>query len=563
MGATQPETYERSLHDCSSSQSDHEKIFEESASPKDDTDVVQRTVTTESIKYPPMKKIIPIMLSLYIAIFLVALDRLIVATATPKITDDFHSINDIGWYGSAYMLTSSASQLVYGRIYTIYPAKWVFLISILVFEIGSAVCGAAPSSVALIIGRAVAGLGTGGIAAGLVLIIVLTVPLEQRPIFQGLNGAVFGIASVLGPILGGVFTTNVSWRWCFYINLPFGGLAMIAIFFLLDVPPPKAGNFTMKEKLLQLDPVGNLFLMPSVVCLLLALEWGGVTYAWGSWRIILLFVLFGVLATIFVASQIRRGERALVPPRIFKQRSVLAGVAWTMCLSAGMMVMLYYLPIWFQAIKNVDAEKSGIMNLPLVLAMVVGGISAGVAVTKFGYYNPFLYAGVVLLSVGAGLIYTFTPITGHSKWIGYQFIYGLGLGFGFQQANVAVQTCLPPADVAVGASLLMFSQQLNGAVFLAIAQTLFTNFLNENLASVPGVDAAKIIAAGATTLREYVPESKLDAVLDGYSDAITRTVILAITMSCLALFPAFFFEWKSVKKDANKKKQEQVIENQA
>ncbi|PWY95398.1 MFS general substrate transporter [Aspergillus sclerotioniger CBS 115572] len=160
--------------------------------------------------YPPMAKIIPIMLAIYIVMFLVALDRLIVATATPQITDHFHSTNDIDWYGSAYMLTASASQLIYGRIYTFYPTKWVFIISILIFEIGSAICGAAPTSVALIIGRAIAGIGTGGISSGAVIIIALTVPLHLRPAFQGFAGAIFGIASVLGPILGGVFTTGTQ-----------------------------------------------------------------------------------------------------------------------------------------------------------------------------------------------------------------------------------------------------------------------------------------------------------------------------------------------------------------
>ncbi|OKL59477.1 hypothetical protein UA08_05261 [Talaromyces atroroseus] len=508
-------------------------------------------LTAEEPKYPPLAETLLIMLALYMSMFLVALDRLIVATATPQITDHFHSTNDIGWYGSAYMLTASASQLVYGRLYTFYPAKWVFLFSIFVFEAGSAVCGAAPTSVALIIGRAIAGVGSGGISSGIVLIIVLIVPLRQRPAFQGFAGAIFGIASVLGPVLGGIFTTEVSWRWCFYINLPFGGAAMLAIFFLLDVPPPRNGNWSLKQKLLQLDPVGNLFLMPSVVCLILALEWGGTTYSWANWRIIFLFVLFGGLFAIFVYVEICRQEDALVPPRIFKQRSVLAGIVWTMCTSAGMMVMLYYLPIWFQAIKGVDAEKSGIMNLPLVLSMVVGSIGSGVLVSVLGYYNPFMLAAVVLMSVGAGLLTTFTPTTGHEKWIGYEFIFGLGLGLGLQQANVAVQTCLAPVDVSIGASLLVFSQQLNAAVFLAIAQTLFDNFLVDNLDGVHGIDVSTVVGAGATALRQgMVPDSKLAAVLEAYNQALTKTFILGVVMSCLALFPGLAMEWKSVKKPA-------------
>ncbi|KAJ5663847.1 hypothetical protein N7507_004578 [Penicillium longicatenatum] len=536
-----------------SSLSEHDEksvVLDEKSSPdvapQNVNAALERSVTTESAKYPSLKKIIPIMAALYISMFLVALDRLIVATATPKITDEFHSLTDIGWYGSAYMLTASASQLVYGRIYTFYPAKWVFLGSILVFEIGSALCGAAPSSIAFIIGRAVAGLGTGGISAGAVIIIVFTIPLEKRPMYQGFLGAVFGIASVLGPILGGVFTTNVTWRWCFYINLPFGGVAIAAIFLLLDVPPPKNGNWTIKQKIAQLDPLV-----------------GGSTYAWSNWRIIFLFILFGVLGAVFVVVEIKLGERALVPPRIFTQRSVLAGFFWTMSTSACMMVMLYYIPIWFQAIKNVDAEQSGIMNLPLVLAMVIGVISSGIAISKFGYYNPFMFAAVVLLSVGAGLLYTFQADTGHPKWIGYQVIFGLGLGLGIQQATIAVQTCLAPVDVPVGASLLMFSQQLNGALFVGIAETLFSNFLKQNLEQVSGINAAEVIKAGATAIRQYVPASKLSEVLSGYSDAITKTFILGIVMSVLSLFPALAMEWKSVKKDVHKEKKQETAEEKA
>ncbi|KAJ5936353.1 hypothetical protein N7454_004988 [Penicillium verhagenii] len=491
------------------SERDEKSVLDEKLSPQDgDGDAnaeaaIERSVTKESIKYPPKAKVIPIMLALYISMFLVALDRLIVATATPKITDEFHSLNDIGCSSTAESTPST-------------PQNGSSLVSIVIFEAGSALCGAAPSSVSFIIGRAIAGIGTGGISAGAVIIIVFTVPLQQRPMYQGFMGAVFGIASVLGPILGGVFTTHVTWRWCFYINLPFGGAAIAVVFFLLDVPPPRSGNWTIKQKIKQLDPLGNLFLMPCVLCLLLALEWG-------------------VLGAVFVAVEIWLGEKALVPPRIFTQRSVLAGVIWTMSTSACMMVVLYYLPIWFQAIKNVDAEQS-------------------VTISKLGYYNPFMFIAVALLSIGSGLIYTFQIDTGHPKWIGYQVIFGLGLGFGVQQANIAVQTCLDPVDVPIGASLLMFSQQLNGAIFMGIAETLFSNFLKENLEKVSGIDAAAVIKAGATSLREYVPESKMSAVLDGYSDAVTRTFILAIVMACLSIFPALAMEWKSVRKDVNKKK---------
>jgi MFS family permease len=182
----------------------------------------------EEDEYPQgWKKIAVIMLGLYLSMFIVALDRTILGTAIPKITDDFHSINDVGWYASSYLLTMCAFQLIYGRIYTFYNPKWVLLWAILIFEIGSTVCATAPNSNAFIVGRAISGLGSAGIFSGAINIMVITIPLHRRPMFQGIFGAVFGVASVCGPLLGGLFTTKVSWRWCFYLNIPVGGCLLL------------------------------------------------------------------------------------------------------------------------------------------------------------------------------------------------------------------------------------------------------------------------------------------------------------------------------------------------
>ncbi|PYH94687.1 MFS general substrate transporter [Aspergillus ellipticus CBS 707.79] len=501
----------------------------------------------EAAQYPSLAKVVLIMIALYASVFLIFLDKLIVTAAIPRITDEFNSLGDIGWYGSAFMLTAAASQLVYGRIYTFYPAKWVLLASITLFEIGSAVCGAAPSSTALIGGRAIAGLGTGGIASGTMVIIVLLLPLRLRPIFQSLNGGIFGVASVLGPVLGGVFTTRLTWRWCFYINLPFGGAALTAIFFLLNTPPPRNGGMGIKEQFLLLDPLGNLALIPSVTSLLLALEWGGSTYPWSSWRILLLFILSAVLFGIFIFAEIWNQEKALIPPRIFKQRSVLAGTLWTTCMSASMTVMLYYLPLWFQVIRNTNAEISGIMILPFVLSMVVTVISCGFLVAILGYYNPFMYASTILMSVAVGLLSTLQPTTPSPKWIGYQVLFGIGLGMGFMQANVAVQTCLDRADVPVGASLMMFTNQLSGAVFLAIAETLFSNILDASLRDMPGWDGS-VASSGASNIRNIFSGDQLTEAVQAYSGAIVKTFLLALGVACLSVVGAVMMEWKSVKK---------------
>lgn len=240
-----------------------------------------RTTATEDLTYPSGFKLAFLLSSIFISMFLVSLDRLIISTAIPQITDDFHSVTDIGWYGSAYLLTNAAFQLMYGKVYTFFSIKVVFMGAVALFEIGSAICGAAPSSVAFIVGRAVAGLGSAGIMSGAIVILIYAVPLHKRPMYQGMFGAIFGISSVVGPLLGGAFTSKVSWRWCFYINLPFGAVALVLLFFLLDIPEREETKRPLGKKLAQLDAMGTTVFLPGVVCLLLALQWGGSKYPVG------------------------------------------------------------------------------------------------------------------------------------------------------------------------------------------------------------------------------------------------------------------------------------------
>ncbi len=537
-----------SLHRSSTASSQKDHV------PHDDTSENELSKASSEHAYPPTSRVLVIMGGLFLVLFLVALDRLILGVAIPRITDDFHSLGDVGWYGSAYLLTSCAFTLLMGKIYTFVNPKWVYLGSLVVFEIGSVVCGAAPNSTALIIGRAIAGLGNAGLFQGAVIIIVYIIPLHKRPQYMGVLGTVFGVASAVGPLLGGALTDGPGWRWCFYINLPCGAVVFVLLAVFLHIPPEmlKRESTTWREKVARMDPVGTFFFLPCIICLLLALQWGGVTYSWANARVIVLLVLAGVLFVIFVVVQWWKGDNATVPGRIYVNRSIIAGSWFSFCNGGAMQTLFYFLPIWFQAIKHASAVKSGIMSLPFVLGLVIMGISAGILTKKIGYYTPWMILSSILTPIGSGLITTFTPHTGHSAWIGYQALFGLGVGLGMQQPSVAAQTVLSRKDVSIGASLMMFSQTLGGAIFISVGNNIFDTRFAQNLGKIPGIDVGSVATTGATDLKSTVAASLLPQVLVAYNDALRATFYLATALTCCTIFGSMAMEWKSVKKGQQK-----------
>lgn len=299
---------------------------------------------------------------------------------------------------------------------------------------------------------------------------------------------------------------------------------------------------------MQIDPLGTVTFIAAIVCLLLALTWGGSKYAWGDWHTILLLVLFGVLALAFIVIQILQDENATVPKRIILQRSI-AGASWfAFCTGGSFFLLVYYIPIWFQAIKGVSAIKSGVMNLAMVLATVIGSIFGGALITIIGYYTPFLLVSSLFTAVGAGLLTTFTIGTGHSKWIGYQIIYGFGVGLSMQTPITVVQTVLPQSDIPTGTALIMFLQTLGGAIFVSAGQSLFQNNLSQGLILAIGAeDAATAINGGVTALRVTIAADLLPAVLNVYNKALTETWYVSVALASLSIIGAVAIEWKSVK----------------
>ncbi|KAF7168112.1 hypothetical protein CNMCM6106_003438 [Aspergillus hiratsukae] len=475
-----------------------------------------------AVEYPKGLKLFSIIVSLYLAGFLTALDRTIIVNAIPYITNEFGSLDDVD-----ILFLQSEMGVFVRRGY---------------LEIGSAICGAAPNSTVLIVGRAIAGLGSSGIFGGSVIITFFTVPLHMRPIYSGIVSVIFAIASVTGPLVGGGFTEHVTWRWCFYTNLPIGAVTIVAIALVLQMPPARKAGTPLREQFLQMDPLGNLCLIPGVVCLLLALKWGGPTYAWNNGRIIALLALAGVLLLAFIGIQIWLQDKATIPPRVIKQRSIAAGVAFTIMVTAAMMTFTYYLPIWFQAIKSASPVHSGIMMLPTVIPSAVASLMAGFLINRLGYYTPFMIGGSVLMSIGAGLLTTFTPHISEGKWIGYQILWAVGCGMSMQQASLAAQAVLPRQDAPIGISLIFFAQSLGGSVILSVDQAIYSNKLSANLG-----DIANVTDSGVTSIQDWVGPQDMPRFLNGYNGAVMDVFRVALAASCACVVASVLMEWKSVK----------------
>ncbi|KAI1095680.1 MFS transporter [Rostrohypoxylon terebratum] len=515
------------------------KVVQDDRDVEKSESIVNATATDAEQEYPSFWKLVLLTIALCMAMLVVSLDGTILATAIPRITNDFNSLDDVAWYGSSYLFAVCALQLMFGKFYIMYPVKWVFLAGVVLFEIGSLIAGVSPSSAVLIVGRAVSGMGAAGIFAGAIIILATSVPLRQRPIYTGLLASMHGIASVAGPLLGGAFTDHVTWRWCFYINLPLGGITVLCLIFFLPDKPPTQPGLPWKEQIKQLDLPGTFFLIPSVICLLLALQWGGAKYSWNNGRIIVLFVVFGVLGIIF-----------------------WGGVWYGVCMGGALFVFSYYLPIWFQAIKGVDATNSGLMNLPSILGLVIFSIIGGGLATALGMFTPLLIASSAITAVGAGLLSTLQVDSTIGYWFGYQVVLAAGAGLGAQNVMLVSQVAVPMEDMAMATSIMTFTQTLSSSIFLAVAQNVFQNQLIKNLtANTPDLDSSTIINGGVTAIRDLVPLDQLPAVLQAYNGAVTQTFYVAVAVSALSIIGTLFIDWISLKQPGKQTPEESQHES--
>ncbi|KAI0466914.1 major facilitator superfamily domain-containing protein [Xylaria cf. heliscus] len=499
-------------------------------------------------------KLLLIFIAICLCTFLIGLDFNLIATAIPVITVEFNSIRDVGWYGSAFMVALCASQPLAGKAYTLFSKKIMYLVSLFVFEIGSLVCALAPTSKALIIGRAVAGLGASGVFAGGFIVLTTIIPLHKRPIWTGAFSSIFSLASIIGPILGGALTQHVTWRWCFYINLPIGGAAAALFFVLVHLRPGKLETQPLPTKLEALDGLGFILIAGPITMILLALIWGGVEHPWNSSVVIGLFVGAGVIFTLFIFWQIHRGEKALIPPRLFtinRNPALLCSAAFFV--NGPFQVVIYWLPIWFQAVLHATPTQSGINYFPTVIADVLAAfIGAGIAM-KLGWWNPFLLFAEATVSLGGGLLSTLYPGISTGHWIGYQIFGGIGYSLASNISHLGMQASLPQDLVPIGTSTLLAVISTSCAIFNAVAQAVFQERIQINLSRVVSADTVKnIINAGALNFGEFVSPDKLPQVIDAYSKSVTQLFYIPASAPVISFLIILGCKWTYIKKNQAK-----------
>ena len=307
------------------------------------------------------------------------------------------------------------------------------------------------------------------------------------------------------------------------------------------------------NRILQLDIIGTLILIPTVVCLLLALQWGGSQYAWNSSHIVGLFVGFGLLTIIFVASQLYLGDKGILPPRLFRNRNVFTAMMFAVFFGAAFFALIFYIAIYFQSVQGSSATYSGIQLLPLLISTVLSSIVTGGLISVIGVYTPIMMFCMALFATGAGLITTYSIDTPFPKWFGYQVLAGSGVGVGFQGGIIVVQTVLPLVDIPIGTACIAFFQSLGGAIFISVAQSVFQNGLATGIEEyTTGIDPQLFLHSGATLVRpiltEIHREDALEGVLQAYVLGLTHCFTISVACACAAFIAAACLQWKSVKK---------------
>ncbi|MEV7161312.1 MDR family MFS transporter [Streptomyces microflavus] len=474
--------------------------------------------------------------ALLLGMLLAALDQTIVSTALPTIVSELGGLDHLSWVVTAYLLAATAATPLWGKLGDQYGRKKLFQAAIIIFLIGSALCGVAQNMPQLIGFRALQGLGGGGLMVLSMAIVGDLVTPRERGKYQGLFGAVFGATSVLGPLLGGFFTQHLSWRWVFYINLPIGVVALLVIAAVLHIP--------VRREKHTIDYLGTFLIASVATCLILVASLGGTTWDWGSAQIIGLSVLAVVLLIAFVAVE-RRAAEPVLPLKLFRIRTFSLVAVISFVIGFAMFGAMTYLPTFLQVVHGITPTMSGVHMLPMVLGLLLTSTASGQIVSRTGRWKVFPLAGTALTAAGLLLLHRLTPDSSTWEMSLYFFVFGAGLGLVMQVLVLVVQNAVSYQDLGVATSGATFFRSIGASFGVAIFGTVFTNRLTGQLESAlagrsvpPGADAERLAADPRAI--QMLPADLRPSILSAYSTSITDVFLYAAPVVLVAFVLAWF-----------------------